>query len=105
MQAERWREIERIFHSALNMEQSRRAAFLNETCSGDESLRLDIERLLARHNEADTFLEAPALEVAAQALAPIECDSNESGASAAAPQDQTISHFRIISKLGSGGMG
>jgi hypothetical protein len=101
MQAERWRQIDEIFHSALKVVESRRAAFLDEACSGDEGLRLDLERLLLRHKDAESFLESPALEVAAEALAAdasVACESGESGESAAALVGQTVSHYRILSR-------
>src|SRR5258708_34392547 len=79
MQAERWRRIDEIFHSALQVEKSRRAAFLDETCSGDESLRLELERLLARHEGAGSFPESPALDVAAEAPSPAGRLSSGSG--------------------------
>ena len=65
---ERWQEIEKLFHAARERPESRRAAFLEEACAGDGALREEVESLLA-HKEAGSFLESPAIEVAAKALA------------------------------------
>ena len=102
MQTERWRQIDELFDSALKAEESQRAAFLDEACAGDEGLRLELERLLLRHQDAGSFLESPALEVAAGALAP---DARESRESAAVQVGETVSHYRIVAQIGSGGMG
>ena len=53
----------RDLHRALKVEDSRRAAFLRQTCSGDENLLLELERLLALQSQARDFLESPAVEV------------------------------------------
>jgi hypothetical protein len=65
MTPERWQQIEKIYHSALELEESRRQAFLEETCSGDQTLRQEVESLLRSNPSADRFIEEPALEVAA----------------------------------------
>jgi len=39
MEPERWQKIERLCYSALNEEESARAAFLGQACGGDEALR------------------------------------------------------------------
>ena len=100
MNPERWQQIKQLHNSALELEPARREAFLRETCAGDESLRKEIERLLARQAEAEDLLGAPALELAARALAQDPKDEpppNYVGIS--------LLHYQITEKIGEGGMG
>ncbi len=95
-----WKEIERLYHLAREREAGEREQFLAEACGGDEALRREVESLLARPAEGKDFLEAPALEVAARALA--------EEAAKAPPIDltgRTIAHYRVLAKIGEGGMG
>src|SRR6516165_6295021 len=102
MNRERWKQIEGILHSALAVEQGHRSGFLDEACGGDESLRQDVETLLLHEDEAEGFLEGPALEVMAKGLAKEKAWDR---ASDKAIIDKVISHYLVLEKLGSGGMG
>ena len=69
MNPERWRKIEEVYHAALEWQESQRAAFLEEVCAGDPALRDEVESLLAQGEHAASFIESPAIEVAAKELA------------------------------------
>jgi len=69
MDPERWRRIEELYHSALAMKPDLRQSYLDEACAGDPSLRREVERLIERQSEAEGFIDSPALELAAKALA------------------------------------
>src|SRR6516225_7447919 len=69
MEIERLRQIEQLFHAVLEVEQNRWADFLRQACGTDESLRREVESLLAYFSKAETFIERPAMEWAAQGLA------------------------------------
>ena len=60
MKPERWNKIESIFHKALEADESRRGAVIEESCAGDEELRREVESLLAHHENAGSFIEMPA---------------------------------------------
>jgi tetratricopeptide (TPR) repeat protein/predicted Ser/Thr protein kinase len=93
-----WRKIERIYHSALERESSQRAAFVEQACDGDEPLQREVESLLAQAENTESFLEAPAMEVAARSLAA----ASEPGER---PHPAAIGRYRIVRLLGEGGMG
>ncbi len=103
MKPERWSKIESIFHKALEADESRRGSMIEESCAGDEELRREVESLLAHHSEAGSFIETPAFaDAGASPLRPsISRPSNPKSGLA----ETAIGHYRILGKIGSGGMG
>ena len=99
MTPERWQQVDTLFHSALDCAPHQRAAFLDEACARDKELRKQVEELLAAHEEAGTFIENPAFELEAEALA------QEAEPQATSLIGQAIGHYRIVQSLGLGGMG
>ncbi|HKQ76882.1 MAG TPA: protein kinase [Blastocatellia bacterium] len=96
MAPERWKKVETLYLAALEREADERDAFLAEACAEDESLRREVESLIHFHERADNFIEAPALEVAAQ----LEAESQKHSLIG-----RHIGPYQILSLLGAGGMG
>jgi tetratricopeptide (TPR) repeat protein len=95
---ERWERIEKLYHSALDLDKTRREIYVRQACAGDETLEREVASLLAQAEVSEDFLEAPALEVAARWLA-------SSSGPGAPSHPVAIGHYRIIRILGEGGMG
>jgi eukaryotic-like serine/threonine-protein kinase len=96
MEPDRWQKIDTLFNDALQREPHERAAFLRESCVGDEAVRREIEALLAHQEKAAYFLESPAVEVAAKRIA---AGKNRSKVG------QQFGPYKILFQLGAGGMG
>ena len=96
MSPERWKQIDRLLDTVLELAPDKRAAFLEEACSGDGELQKEIEAFLASDERARSFIEAPAFQAAAELIAKTH--------SALSP-GQTIGRYSILSAIGTGGMG
>ncbi len=98
MTSERWRQVEDLFHSAMERAPNERANFLGEACVDDKALREEVENLLASFDEAGDFIEQPLLE-----------DSLSRSLKEATQPESIIGHkignYEILSLLGAGGMG
>src|SRR5262245_51789152 len=89
MDAKRWRQIEELYHGALELAPEMRGAFVEGACRGDADLQREVESLLARAEPAANFLET----------------STPEETSAPQPPGAMLGPYRILDLLGAGGMG
>jgi len=94
--AERLQQVQALYNDALAIEPKERAAFLDSACGGDSDLRREVESLLAYQDQAETWLDKPAYQVAAQSLA-------DEGAGVLV--DRMLGRYQLLSLVGRGGMG
>jgi len=85
---EQWDKIKELVGAALEKEVSERPAFLDDACAQDHALRAEVESLVAAYEESDQLPENPWI---AQ-LASVE-------------EINTIGPYKLLRKLGEGGMG
>jgi serine/threonine protein kinase/tetratricopeptide (TPR) repeat protein len=111
MKRDMWREIEEIYHAAVDREPLEREIFLKTACAGNEELQREVTLLLESDNRAKNFLKNPVLEVAAQQLAsetqPVftrERQVAEEPFESLEP-GRLVRHFRLLRRIGQGGMG
>ncbi|MBA4124090.1 MAG: protein kinase [Acidobacteria bacterium] len=97
MDSERLKQIEKIYHAALEIQPDQREAFFKESCGADENLRREVESLLSFENTFDSLIDTPLKSLAAELFFERERQTNLIG--------REISHYKIKRLLGKGGMG
>ena len=95
MTPERWRQLEAVFHEAVELQEEERAAFLAKVCGSDGQLREEAERLIAAHERKSSFIDPPVLPETVE----LRDDSHES------LLGRYIGPYQVINQLGRGGMG
>ena len=97
MDPQRWKQVDDLLQSALDRAPEERDVFLREACGGDEALEREVRSFLTLDARAQGFMARPAID-----LAPNAFDVEEPSG---IPIGPAISHYRVIEKLGGGGMG
>ena len=84
MNTQTWNKVKGILDACLDLEPAARSAYLDDACSGAPALRIEVESLLASHDQAGDFMARPILR--------------ESFVG------ERLGHWRIIGDIGEGGM-
>ncbi len=87
MNAEHWQKIKGLLDEALKLDAEKREQFLDDACGDDQTLRREIEELLASSENVESFLEKPAVGEVAEAIVNGEELTN----------GQIFGHYKIIS--------
>ncbi len=100
MDADRWKRVEDLLQSALQVSAGQQEEFLRRACGDDAELQQEVSSLLSSHHQADSFLERPLIAVAPKTPALAEEPEFVDHVTG-----RLVSHYRILGHLGQGGMG
>jgi eukaryotic-like serine/threonine-protein kinase len=103
MDAERWKRIDELLQAALRVPVEQQDEFLRRQCGNDDELLEEVRSLLTSHRQAGSFLESPAFSPADMPTQ--TADPASIGVTFRSMVGETVSHYRVLSRLGSGGMG
>jgi serine/threonine protein kinase len=100
----RWQQISRIFNKAISLDGEERTEFVADECGVDQSLRSEVEKLIAAHSQAtaEKFIGG----IAAEAAAPLLVDDEDpEPMPKVLTEGQQFGSYEILEALGVGGMG
>ena len=110
--AAEWARISRLLEALLALPAGQRSEWLDEVCGTDAALRAELESLAAASDDGPSLLDRPPLEY----LTPCPSASDNETATIATGEvpslaysglapGSAVGHYRLLAKLGEGGMG
>lgn len=96
MTPEKLKKVEEIYHSALEIPQTKRKEFLQTSCGNDVELRQEVESLLSFEKTFASIIDSPPESIIRKVFAETEKSQFI---------NKQVNHFKIVSLLGEGGMG
>jgi len=96
MTPERWQQINKLLQLVVDVSRDEQSARLEELCPDDPDLRGEVEDLISFQEQAQTFMELPAVEENLYLLCGDQADSMVG---------RTLGRYTIEAQLGVGGMG
>ena len=105
--SDRSRQVEELYLAALEQPTNRREAFLCEATAGDVALRHEVESLLAQTAPAESSVDPLVWHFGSHASREEQMQSADSTLSRIPDPivGTTVSHYRVLQKVGAGGMG
>jgi serine/threonine protein kinase/tetratricopeptide (TPR) repeat protein len=91
--ADRWERVQSLFHTALDLPEARRRAFLDTECTDEPELLSYVLTLLAEDERNTSLLDRGIARVAGEVL------------DGSVPHLDAVGPYRIVGVLGQGGMG
>jgi serine/threonine protein kinase len=90
------KQVESVFHGALELPVDQRSAFLVQACAGNESLYAEVCSLVSACDTSNGFMDQPVLGLGFKVLSRTPEESLTG---------KTIGAYKVLSRLGEGGMG
>ncbi|HEY6342365.1 MAG TPA: protein kinase [Bryobacteraceae bacterium] len=110
MTPERWQQVKRVFDEAVEREPQERGGFLDAACKGDNDLRAEVASLLAAREDAGSRYDAAIVAIQTETKT-MDGDAGSRYGAVVAGQTtdpmvgRRVSTYKIVRRLGSGGMG
>jgi len=96
MDKERWKKIEALFHAALERPEDERLEYVRAACDGDVAMYDEVVSLIDSDSRDLSLLDGRAVDALADDAA---------AEAAAGLEGQRVGPYRIVERIGAGGMG